>query len=58
MTIENRLIQMKKYLEEALLDPENNKLYIEDLKLSISHFEANVTQSNDFALMSGFAIDN
>ena len=32
----SRIEQMKLYLAEAELDPENNKLYIEDLKLAIS----------------------
>jgi hypothetical protein len=33
-----RIDQMKQYLAEAEQDPDNNKLYIEDLKLSIELF--------------------
>ena len=35
-----RLEQMKKYLAEAEKSPEENKLYIEDLKLSIKNFDS------------------
>jgi hypothetical protein len=41
-SIEARLKQMKKYRKEALLSPEENKLYIEDLNLSIKLFESQV----------------
>ncbi len=34
-----RLAKLKRYLKEAQLEPENNELYIADLKLSIKHFE-------------------
>lgn len=37
--LEKRLDQMKIYLAEAMLKPEENKLYIEDLQLSIATFE-------------------
>jgi hypothetical protein len=33
----SRLIRLKKYLAEAELDADNNKLYIDDLKLSIKY---------------------
>ena len=39
MTIETRLKLMKEYRLEALADPDTNKLYIEDLELSIAMFE-------------------
>lgn len=32
-----RLQQLKAYLAEAELDPDNNQLYIEDLKISIAY---------------------
>lgn len=35
-----RLNRLLKYLAEAELDPNNNKLYIEDLKLSIEYEQA------------------
>ena len=34
-----RLDRLRQYLEEANRDPENNKLYIEDLKVSIKDAE-------------------
>ena len=34
MSLRERLRTMKHYRAEAMLDPENNKLYIEDLNLS------------------------
>jgi hypothetical protein len=34
-----RLKQLKAYLAEAKLDPENNKLYIQDLEESIENFK-------------------
>lgn len=36
-----RLKNMKRLLAQAKLDLENNRLYIEDLELSIKHFEKN-----------------
>ena len=39
MNIETRLKLMKEYHLEALADPVTNKLYIEDLELSIAMFE-------------------
>lgn len=43
--LEQRLNQMKKYYHEALKDPLSNRLYIEDLELSISVFEAQLKTS-------------
>jgi hypothetical protein len=34
-----RLIRLREYLANAMLDPENNKLYIQDLELSIKYFK-------------------
>lgn len=39
MQIEQRLARCKQYLAEALEHPRANKLYIEDLQLSIEMFE-------------------
>lgn len=39
MTLEHRLARCKVYREEALKQPRVNKLYIEDLNLSIAMFE-------------------
>ena len=39
MTLEHRLARCKAYREEALKQPRVNKLYIEDLDLSIAMFE-------------------
>ena len=40
MTLETRLATMKRYREEAMKQPLANRLYIEDLDLSIAMFEA------------------
>lgn len=45
MTIETRLANMRKYREQALKQPNKNKLYIEDLDISIAMFEKAVTNS-------------
>lgn len=58
MKPETRLAQMKKYLEEAMNDPIGNKLYIEDLNLSIKYFQANIQTNDDIQVMSGFSIDS
>lgn len=34
-----RLIRLREYLASAMLDPISNKLYIEDLQLSIKYFK-------------------
>ncbi len=39
MILEHRLVRCKSYREEALKQPRINKLYIEDLDLSIAMFE-------------------
>ncbi len=43
----NRLDKLKQYLAEALTDEESNKLYIDDLKLSIEFEEANNRPAKD-----------
>lgn len=65
MKLETRLHQMKQYLKEALNDPIRNKLYIEDLELSISFCERQIVRvepdriiSNKIEIMDGFAVDN
>jgi hypothetical protein len=45
MTIATRLANMKAYREEALKHPRLNKLYIEDLDLSIDMFEKALANS-------------
>lgn len=49
----DRIDNMKAYLAEAEKDPENNKLYIEDLKLAISSFEDHPFRST-ILMESGF----
>jgi hypothetical protein len=39
MNLETRLARCIAYRDEAMLDPINNRLYIEDLTLSIKMFE-------------------
>lgn len=39
----SRLIKLKKYLAEAELDADSNKLYIDDLKLSIGYEQTKIT---------------
>lgn len=34
-----RLIRLREYLANAMLDPESNELYIQDLQLSIKYFK-------------------
>lgn len=53
MTIEIRLSNMKRYLEQALKQPNKNKLYIEDLQLSIPMFEEAV-RNNKVVVQKGF----
>ena len=45
MSLEARLERCKAYREEALRHPIKNKLYIEDLELSIAMFEQAIKQS-------------
>jgi hypothetical protein len=58
MSLEKRLETVKQYLAEAEKSPEGNELYIEDLKLSVDIFTHLVNNKNDFAVMSGFSIDD
>lgn len=44
--IEARLKQMKAYREKAMQNPIANRLYIEDLDLSIAAFEEQVKYAN------------
>lgn len=53
MIIETRLANMKKYLEKALKQPNKNKLYIEDLQLSIRMFEEAI-RNNKVVVQKGF----
>lgn len=46
MTIETRLATMREYLAKAVLHPIVNKLYIEDLNLSIAMFEKAARNKN------------
>ena len=57
MKLETRLITMKQYLAEALLSPEENKLYIEDLNLSIAHFEK-YAMRQAIPVMNGIKLDD
>lgn len=52
-----RLERLQKYLAEAELSPEDNKLYIEDLKLSIDIFTRAAANKQEIVVMSGFSID-
>lgn len=53
MTIETRLANMRKYREQALKQPNKNKLYIEDLDISIVMFEKAVINS-EIVIQKGF----
>lgn len=53
----NRLAQMREYLKIAERDPENNKFYIEDLKLSIEMFET-AKQATQIYIGNGIFVDN
>lgn len=55
MTIETRLANMKRYLEQALKQPNKNKLYIEDLQLSIPMFEEAI-RNNKVVVQKGFVL--
>lgn len=58
----SRLTQMRKYLAEALKEPEENKLYIADLYLSIAYFEKaerdGFPKTKPIEVSSGFALAN
>jgi hypothetical protein len=58
MSIESRLQNMYRYRDEALKDPVANKLYLEDLAISIPEFERMVKQPKKvFETYRGFAVD-
>jgi len=48
----NRLDKIKKFLREALKDPDNNLLYIEDLTLSLELFK----DTKEVELQDGFEL--
>jgi len=48
----NRLDKIKRYLREALKNPDNNRLYIEDLKLSLELFK----DTKEVELQDGFEL--
>ena len=50
----NRLDNLKSYLKEARKDPDNNKLYIEDLKESIKTVER--YENKEIIIEKGFEI--
>ena len=45
MNLETRLSRCIAYRDEAMLDPINNRLYIEDLTLTINMFEKAVKKT-------------
>ena len=50
-----RLAQLERYLAQAELNPEDNRLYIEDLKVSIKHAKLNPQMTyHEFAVKQGF----
>lgn len=54
-----RLITLQNYLKQAELNPEDNKLYIEDLKISIEYAKLNPDRTyTDYEVKTGFNIDN
>ena len=53
MNIATRLANMKRYREEALKNPIANRLYLEDLAISIPMFEAAVKNSK-IVIQKGF----
>lgn len=54
----SRIETIKQYLAEAEKSPEENKLYIEDLKLSLTLFKDAPEQTTEFQVHSGFVIDS
>lgn len=56
MSLQQRLANCKQYREEAMKHPIKNKLYIEDLELSIAMFESAV-KTNSIIVGNGW-IDN
>jgi hypothetical protein len=59
MTVETRLANLYRYRDEALKDPESNKLYLADLTLSIKMFEevAKKPRSVKYQVLSGMSLD-
>lgn len=50
-----RLERLERYLKEAEANPEDNKLYIEDLKVSIECAKLTPNQTySDYAIQNGF----
>ena len=49
-----RLKRMRRYLAEALANPADNTLYIEDLNLSIGFLEKQVRQPTAPKIMNGW----
>lgn len=59
MTIESRLQDMYRYRDEALKDPIANKLYLEDLAISIPEFERMSKQPKKiFETYRNFPVDD
>ncbi len=59
MSIESRLKDMYRYRDEAMKDPKANKLYLEDLAISISMFERMAQQPNkEISILNGFPVDD
>ena len=56
MTLEIRLATMKRYREEAMKHPLANRLYIEDLDLSIAMFEAQ--KDKDYPVINGIKMND
>lgn len=53
MSLQQRLANCKQYREEALKHPRANKLYIEDLDLSIAYLEE-ATKHNNVIVGNGW----
>lgn len=58
MSLQSRLETMKKYREQAMKKPKLNKLYIEDLDLSIAMFEKQIANGKDGYLIQSGWLDN
>jgi len=53
--VKTRLERLQQYLIKAEAKPDDNKLYIEDLKTSIEYAKLNPERTySDFAVQSGF----
>ena len=51
-----RLERLESYLNEALKEPEENKLYIADLQLSIKYFKRQ--KNKKIVVMNGLELEN